>query len=123
MKISKALTLLAVIAVLSNAGCATLLKSKTTQVQIDKAPSGAEVTVDGKNVGTAPVSVALSNKTDHQVTFINADGKETSCRIAAGASTGWVVLGILAGGVGWIVDWATANWRNLDTSQCSTAAT
>lgn len=119
MRVSKFVVVVVVGALLVS-GCATLFKSKTSQIQIDKAPAGTEVMVDGKSVGNAPVSVTLSNKIDHQVTFRGGDGKETSCRIAAGASTGWVVLGLLAGGVGWIVDWVTGNWRSLDASPCST---
>lgn len=99
-------------------GCATVLKSKTSSVTLDGAPAGSEVIVDGKSVGQAPVSVTLSNKVSHDVVFRTADG-DRSCRIEAGASTGWVVLGIAAGGVGWIVDWATGNWRSLDASKCT----
>ncbi|MGH7857461.1 MAG: PEGA domain-containing protein [Candidatus Binatia bacterium] len=103
-----------VVALAMVSGCATLFKSKTTDVQVSSSQPGATVMVDGQAQGTTPTSVTLSNKVDH---VISVDGQE--CRISSSASTGWVVLSVLAGGVGWIIDLVTGNWKSLDKSACS----
>jgi hypothetical protein len=93
-------------------GCATLFKSKTAEVRVSTA-AGGDVFVDGESKGAAPMNVVLSNKTDHVIKV-----GEKTCEVKAGASTGWVVLSVLAGGVGWIVDWVTGNWKSLDQTEC-----
>ena len=99
-------------------GCATLFKSKTARVPLESSPAGAEVTVDGKTVGTTNTAIELSHKQDHTIVIRGEDGREQTCTLKSGADTTWVILGILAGGVGWIVDWATANWNSLDQTEC-----
>lgn len=99
-------------------GCATLFKSKSTRVPLESSPAGAEVTVDGRTVGKTPTALELSHKQDHTIVIRGEDGREQTCTLKSGADTTWVVLGILAGGVGWIVDWATSNWNSLDQTEC-----
>ena len=97
-------------------GCATAFKSKSTSLSLQGAD---DVTVNGKPVDGD--SVSLSNKSDHTVAYRTAAGEERTCLIDSKVSKGWVALDILAGGVGWIIDLATGNWRSLDTSQCNIA--
>jgi hypothetical protein len=97
----------------STPGCATLFKSKSTDVAV---PAAGEVTVDG--MPASGPTVKLSNKSSHTIAFKTASGETRMCTVQSSASSGWVVLGILAGGIGWIVDLATKNWNSLDASQC-----
>ena len=114
---TRALTLVAAVALATSAGgCATLFKTKSTPVVMNGS-QGAEVIVDGQSKGRAPLTVELDNKVAHTVIIRDASGDKT-CNISASASTGWVVLGILAGGVGWIIDWATGAWNDLSTTSC-----
>jgi hypothetical protein len=104
-------------ATLLGSGCATMFKSKSTSMSLE----GAEdVTVNGKPVSGDRVS--LSNKSDHTIEYRTASGEEGSCRVTSKISKGWIALDILAGGVGWIIDLATENWKSLDTSDCNLTA-
>jgi hypothetical protein len=120
MQISKTLALITAMAI-TGTGCATILKSKSTQVTLDKVPAGTEVIVDGQSVGKAPMTVSMSNKQDHQVTFRATDGTESNCRVSSGVSIGWVALDIFGGLIGVVIDGVTGNWKSLDASQCSSA--
>jgi len=99
-------------------GCATAFKAKTTQVSVTSNTPGATVIVDGKPAGVTPLNVELSNKDDSVIT-VQAGGKEESCKMSSGASTGWIVADVfLTTGVGLIVDWATHNWNNVTPNNC-----
>jgi len=99
-------------------GCATVFKSKTTPVTLGASFPGSEVLVDGVSAGKAPVTLALSNKTDHTVTYRTESG-EKGCTIHSKASMGWIVADIfLTVLVGLIVDVATKNANNLEPQGC-----
>ena len=98
-------------------GCATVLKSKHSEIAVSSATEGADVLVNGQRVGVTPTKVSLSNKSDHVITVRSA-GKEEHCQLKSSASMGWVVLDIATAG-GWLIDWATGNWRKLDKSNCA----
>ncbi len=73
--------------------------------------------LDGKQAGVTPMTAELSNKTDAVITVRNAD-HEQSCKMIAGASTGWIVADVfLTSGIGLLIDWATHNWNNV-TPNC-----
>ena len=113
-------SILAVLAVAALVpGCATMLKSKSSDITVSSATPGADVLVNGKHVGQTPTKVAVSNKEDQTIT-VRQGGKEESCKLESSASMGWVVLDI-ATGAGWLVDMVTGNWRNLDGNSCSVA--
>jgi hypothetical protein len=99
-------------------GCATALKSKTTQISVTSATPGASVMLDGKQAGVTPTTVEVSNKADSVITVRGADREET-CKMTTSASTGWIVADVfITGGLGLIVDWATHNWNNVDSNNC-----
>lgn len=49
------------------AGCSVLIRGTSQGVPVSSVPAGATVIVDGEEVGTTPVTVALSRSTDHTV--------------------------------------------------------
>lgn len=99
-------------------GCATAFKAKTTQVSVTSNTPGATVIVDGKTAGVTPLNVELSNKDDSVIT-VQAAGREESCRMVSGASTGWIVADVfLTTGVGLLIDWATHNWNDVTPNNC-----
>ena len=99
-------------------GCAAILKSKDAPLAVSSSTPGADVLVDGQKVGVTPTSIKLSTTAEHVIT-VRSNGKEESCKVATGASGGWIVLDILfTGGVGLIIDYATHDWNNLDKATC-----
>jgi len=99
-------------------GCGALFNSKTTPVQMNSNPTGAEVIVNGNRVGVTPMSVDLSIKENHTVT-LRANGQEVTCIINRKVGAGWVVLDVLGGLVPIIIDAATGSWYELDKEACN----
>ena len=97
------------------AGCATLFNDKSPNVPIESNPTGAEVYVDGNYVGETPVSVELSIRREHTITFRKDGYKDKSYQVSRLAGMGWVILDILGGLAPLIVDAATGDWFMLDT--------
>lgn len=56
-----------VLATLFLAGCGTILNGTYQKVGVSSNPSGANVAVDGKSVGSTPVIVELKRKDDHHI--------------------------------------------------------
>jgi hypothetical protein len=103
---------------LALSGCAAVLKGKTTDVTVTSNTPGAAVTVDGKPAGVTPATIALSNKADAVITVRQAD-KEESCKMATNASVGWIVADVaFTGGIGVLIDWATHDWNNVQSTTC-----
>lgn len=106
------------ITALSLGGCATVFKSKTSSVAVSSTTPGAQVSVDGKPAGVTPVNVEVANQKDAVIT-VSANGKQETCQMRTGASTGWVVADIfLTTGVGLIIDWVTHNWNDVEPGTC-----
>ena len=67
MKFSRFLLTLPLLAAL--AGCASMFNNKTPSVDIESNPTQAAVYVNGNYVGETPVSVDLSIRREHTITF------------------------------------------------------
>jgi len=105
---------------LLGAGCATVLKGKTTPVSVTSNTPGAAVMLNGQPAGVTPTTVQVSNKDDAVISVRQAD-KEETCKMTTSASTGWIVADVLfSGGIGLIVDWATHSWNNVGPTTCHT---
>lgn len=97
--------------------CATIFNNKTPEVSMTSMPAGAMVYVNGNYFGTTPVSVDLSIRKEHVVTFRKEGFRDRSYTISRSAGFGWVVLDILGGLVPLIIDAATGDWFMLDTDE------
>ena len=99
--------------------CGTLFNSKTSPVQMNSNPVGAEVLVNGNRMGTTPMSIDLSIKSEHTVVFRMAGRDEVTCIINRKVGAGWVILDVLGGLVPVIIDAATGSWYELDKNTCN----
>ena len=113
MKYSRFLLALPLLAAL--VGCASLFNNKTPSVDLESDPTEASVYVNGNYVGETPVSVDLSIRREHTITFRKDGYKDRSYQVSRSAGFGWIVLDVLGGLVGIIVDAATGGWFMLDT--------
>ena len=111
---------LALIAVVGASGCATILNEDTRLVTVQSNLPGAQVVVDGRPVGPAPLTVPLTNSNEHQI-MVHAPGyAPQGCFLDASVGIGWVILDVILIPllIPIIVDAVTGEWRDLDQTNC-----
>lgn len=99
------------------AGCATIVNGSSQQISIASKPSGAEVLIDGADVGDTPLTQKLSRKDQHTIE-LKLDGYESESIIVNKGVSGWIAGNILFGGlIGLAVDAATGAMYKLDPTE------
>lgn len=103
----------ALVGLVFQTGCATIIKGTHQDVPVSSEPSGASVLVDGVREGSTPATLRLSRKQSHVVT-IELKGYDSE-NVTLKPSMGGAVAGnIVAGGlIGWGVDASTGAQYNL----------
>ena len=113
--------LLAVLLCLGLAGCATITKSKTTEIQVNSNPQGANVYFDGARVGKTPLLTKASNKQPLTVIIKKEGYEEISKRIDVHTAGGFLVADCFLPpvyGCLWIImDTCTKNSNTLDETK------
>jgi hypothetical protein len=95
-------------------GCGTIINGSSQQVSIASTPSGADVIIDGADVGETPITQKLSRKDQHTIE-LRLDGYESESIIVNRGVSGWVVGNIVLGGlIGLGVDAITGGMYKLD---------
>lgn len=93
-------SLLLPVALISMAGCATIINGKTQQVSFNSEPQGAEVIVDGTSVGVTPVTASIQRGGQKMVS-VKKDGYQTAeatlTSSTSGAFWGNIIIGGLPG--------------------------
>lgn len=94
--------------------CATIFKGSTDAVTFTSEPTGANVYVNGMNMGKAPISLELKSNKTYNIEF-RLEGHETKNVILNNSiGGGYIVLDVLFGLFPVIIDAATGNWYSLD---------
>jgi hypothetical protein len=96
------------------ASCATLFKGTTQEVHFNSSPQKARVIVNGVDMGETPVALKLESKKTYTIEFRAEGFKSKSHTISNHVGAGWIILDVLAGLVGVIIDAATGAWYSLD---------
>lgn len=94
--------------------CATLFKGTSEEVRFSSEPQRAEVWVNGVKMGETPFSLKLECKKTYTIEFKKEGFKSKTHTITNHIGAGWIILDVLAGLVGVIVDAATGAWYSLD---------
>lgn len=95
-------------------GCATLLAPKTHPLSLASEPHGAQVIVNGVNMGMTPLHLELKADQNYNIEF-RKEGYEPQTHIVnSQVAAGWVILDVLFGLVPVIVDASTGAWNKLD---------
>lgn len=94
--------------------CATLFSGSYDEVDLSSEPTGAKVFVNGKDEGNTPMTVRLKKSKEYTIEFVKEGFKTKTMRMTYGLGAGWLILDILSGLVGIIVDAATGNWNSCD---------
>jgi hypothetical protein len=103
--------------VLSN--CATLFKGTTEEVNFGSDPLTADVYVNGQLMGQTPMALTLKVNKTYTIEFRKEGYKSQTYTINNTVGAGWIILDVLAGLVGVIVDAATGAWYSLDQNNVS----
>ena len=78
---------------------------------------GAEVYLNGIKQGKTPTTLRLQKGNEYDIEF-KLDGYESKTwRLGYSLGAGWLILDILAGLVGVIVDAATGDWNGFDNNK------
>ncbi|MEN8928877.1 MAG: OmpA family protein [Flavobacteriales bacterium] len=100
--------------------CATLMRKNTKQeVTFTTDPPSAIVLVDGKNVGTSPVTVSLDTKEDHSIQYQLSGYPSTNYVLEGRVLPKYVAADLALGGgaLGWIpllIDRKSNKWKGFD---------
>lgn len=101
-------------------GCGTLMNGTRQTVAIQSTPAGASVTTaPASGTSTTPGTIVLERKHNYVLTF-TADGYEPAeAHLRREMQTLTLVLDILAGAVGVVVDAVTGGWYQLEPETIS----
>lgn len=107
----------AALAVISLAGCASIMHGSNQRVEFASTPVGAQVSVDNKPLGITPTHTTLSRDEKHMVRIELAGYQPYEVELKRGVS-GWVFGNIVFGGIpGVVVDAVTGAMYKLSPSE------
>jgi hypothetical protein len=107
----------ALLLLISFQGCATILKGPTDTVNFTSEPAGANIHVNGINMGKAPIMLQLKSNKTYNIEF-RLDEYETKNYILNNSvGSVWILLDILFGTFPAVIDAATGDWFSLDQNQ------
>jgi len=104
---------------ISVGGCGTVLHGTKQDVGITSQPTGANVKVDGANVGITPVIAQMARNRGH-VVRVEMPGYQPADVIVTRKLDGWLLAGdIVLYVVPALVDWVTGGFYNLTPENVS----
>lgn len=103
-----------IILILVYSGCATIFSGSKQEIQLNSTPPGATILINGNDEGTTPAKVSLRKGKEYVIEFIKDGYKKKTLRLSYSLGIGWLILDIVVGLVGVIVDAATSNWYIFD---------
>jgi len=94
--------------------CASIMHGSSQEVPINSTPSGANVFINGQDIGVTPVTTTLKRKEMHTL-VLELDGYQPFEMNLARKTSGWVWGNILFGGIiGLAVDAATGAIHKIE---------
>lgn len=97
--------------------CATIMHGSSQEVGIGSTPTGAKVSVDGREYGKTPTVAKLSRK-DHHTVRIEMEGYEPYEMTLVRKTSGWVWGNIVFGGlIGLAVDAISGGLYKIEPAQ------
>lgn len=95
-------------------GCATIFEGSKSDIDLSSEPSGAKVLVNGQNEGKTPIKLTVKKGKEYSIEFIKDGFQGKTIRLTYSIGAGWIILDILSGLIGVIIDAATGNWNGFD---------
>jgi len=104
------ITFFILLSFISFSGCATIFTGANETFEFVSEPAGAKVIVNDVEKGITPLRFSVK-KGDVYVVQLSKEGyMNKTYRIGYSVSTGWLILDILTGFIGVVVDALTENW-------------
>ncbi|MBM4159415.1 MAG: PEGA domain-containing protein [Ignavibacteria bacterium] len=95
-------------------GCATIFVGGKEDINLSSEPSGAKILVNGQNEGKTPAIITLKRGKEYIIEFVKEGYESKTFRATYGIGAGWLILDILSGLIGVVIDAATGNWFGFD---------
>jgi len=95
-------------------GCATLFSGSSDEVSLSSDPKGANVYVNGDNRGKTPITLSLKKGKEYSIEFEKDGYEKKTWHLSYSLGAGWLILDVLAGLVGIIVDASTGAWNEFN---------
>lgn len=110
----KILVLFMVLLLFIYSGCATIFSGGKEDISLSSEPSGAKVLVNGQNEGVTPITLAFKKGKEYTIEFVKEGFNSKTLRLTYSIGAGWIILDVLSGLLGVIIDAATGNWNGFD---------
>ena len=105
---------LMILSLVAVSGCATIFTGTTQKINFSSEPTGAKIFINGVEEGTAPLTATLKKGNEYSIDFKLEGYENKSLRLTYSIGAGWVILDVLAGLVGVVVDAITEAWFSFD---------
>ena len=97
-------------------GCATIFSGSSEDVSLESDPPKAKVLLNGSSMGKTPLTLKLQKGKSYIIEFIKEGYENKTLNLSYSLGAGWLILDILSGLIGIIVDAATGNWNKFEYS-------
>ena len=98
-------------------GCATIISGKTQQMTFNSEPDGANVVINGRQIGKTPITTQLNREKNQSITFEKEGYKPVTMQLTT-ALNSWFWGNILIGGlIGSTTDGITGSVYEYSPSQ------
>lgn len=97
-------------------GCATIFSGSSEDVSLESDPPKAKVLLNGSSMGKTPLTLKLQKGKSYIIEFIKEGYENKTLNLSYSLGAGWLILDILSGLIGIIVDAATGNCNKFEYS-------
>ena len=94
--------------------CAAIFKGSRSKLDLASKPTGAKVYIDGNYQGDTPLKLRLESKRDYTIEFRMEGYPNKTVNILNKVGAGWIILDVLCGLAGIVVDSFTGSWYEFD---------
>ena len=101
--------------------CATLMKGQNEDVALNASEDHARVTINGEDMGYAPVRLRLASNKTYHIEFAKPGFEKKVVTITNTIGAGYIIADVLLGLVPIIIDAATGSWCQLDQTAVNAA--
>lgn len=101
-------------------GCATIFSGSKEEIEFTSEPAGANIVINNNEEGLTPLKVSLKKGNEYVVEIIKEGFKKKTYRLSYSINTGWLILDIISGLIGIVVDGITGNWYDFDINHYNT---